>query len=96
MYYVTALAADQTVNTIPEPTLLAFGHHGKVGALLSEDSTDAEAVIGGIRKAGIDVDILAEQLQIEGRDSFGDSFTKLLQSIDTKKVTLRKTRDRET
>lgn len=95
-YYVTALAADQTVNTIPEPTLLAFGHHGKVGALLSEDTTDAEVVIAGVREAGVDVDTLAEQLQIEGRDSFGKSFTKLLQSINTKKATLREARDRVT
>ena len=93
-YYVAALAADQTVNTIPEPTLLAFAHHGEVGALLSEDTTDGEAVIAGIGKAGVDVDAMAEQLQIEGRDSFGNSFTKLLQSIDTKKATLRKARDR--
>ena len=94
-YYVTALAASQTVNTIPEPTLLAFGHHGKVGALLTEDTTDAEAVIEGMRKAGIDVDALAEQLQIEGRKAFSDSFTKLLQRIATKKATLRKARDQE-
>lgn len=95
-YYVTALAAGETVNTIPEPTLLAFGHHGKVGALLSGDSTDAEAVIAEVGKTEVDVDTLAEQLQIEGRDSFGDSFTKLLQSIDTKKATLREARDRVT
>lgn len=93
-YYVTALAADQTVNTIPEPTLLAFAHHGEVGGLLSEDTTDAEAVIAGVKKAGVEVDALAEQLQIEGRDSFGNSFTKLLQSIDTKKGALREARDR--
>ena len=96
IYYVSALAADQTVNTIPEATLLAFGHHGKFGALLSEDTADAEAMIAGARRAGVEVDTLAEQLQIEGRDSFGESFTKLLQRIDTKKATLRDARDRVT
>ena len=95
-YYVAALAAAQTVDTIPEATLLAFGLHGKVGALLSEDTADAEAVIADIGKAGVDVDILAEQLQIDGRDSFGNSFAKLLRSIDTKKATLREARDRVT
>ena len=92
-YYVTALAADQTVNTIPEATLLAFAHHGTVGALLSEDTADAEAVIADIGIAGVDVDALAEQLQIEGRAVFGDSFSSLLQSIDVKKTTLREARD---
>ena len=47
-YYVTALAAEDTVNTMPEATLLAFGRHGSVGALLSTDATDAEAVIAGV------------------------------------------------
>jgi len=90
-YYVTALAANRTVNTLPEATLLAFAHHGKVGALLSE--ADAEAVIADIEKAGVDVDAMAELLQIEGCDVFGESFSKLLESIDVKKKTLREARD---
>jgi transaldolase / glucose-6-phosphate isomerase len=93
-YYVTALAAENTVNTMPEATLLAFGRHGSVGALLSPDTTEAEATIAEIAKAGIDVEALAEELQIKGRDSFDDSFAKLLQSIETKAATLREARDR--
>jgi len=92
-HYVTALAANQTVNTLPEATLLAFAHHGKVGALLSEDPANAEAVLADIGKAGVDVDAMAEQLQIEGCDAFSDSFSKLLASIDVKKTTLREVRD---
>lgn len=95
-FYVTALAADQTVNTIPEATLLAFGHHGTVGDLLTTDTSDAEAVIAGAEQAGVSVDDLAEQLQIKGRDSFGESFAKLLQSIEVKVATLREARERET
>jgi len=94
-YYVTALAAKDTVDTMPEATLLAFGHHGSVGALLSPDTSDAEAVIAEIAQAGVDVDALAEELQIKGRDSFDDSFAKLLQSIETKAASLREARDRE-
>ena len=47
---------------------LAFGRHGSVGALLSTDTTDAEAVIAGVEQAGIDVAALAEELQIKARD----------------------------
>ena len=50
-YYVTALAAENTVNTMPEATLLAFGRHGSVGALLSTDTSDAETVIAGVEQA---------------------------------------------
>jgi transaldolase/glucose-6-phosphate isomerase len=93
-YYVTALAAENTVNTMPEATLLAFGRHGSVGALLATDTTDAEAVIAGVEQAGIDVDALAEELQIKGRDSFDDSFAKLLQSIEAKAAILREAHER--
>jgi transaldolase/glucose-6-phosphate isomerase len=93
-YYVTALAAENTINTMPEATLLAFGRHGSVGGLLSTDTADAEAVIAGVEKAGIDVDALAEELQIKGRDSFDGSFAKLLQSIEAKAAILREARGR--
>lgn len=93
-YYVTALAAEATVNTMPEASLLAFGRHGSVGALLAPDTSDAEAVIAGVEKAGIDVDALAQELQIKGRDSFDESFAKLLQSIEAKAATLREAHER--
>ncbi len=83
-FYVTALAADNTINTMPEATLLAFGDHGKVDGVLAADGGDAEATIATIAKAGVDVDALAADLQIEGRDSFDKSFADLLASIETK------------
>jgi transaldolase / glucose-6-phosphate isomerase len=94
-YYVTALAAPDTVDTMPEATLLAFGRHGRVGELLSTDTSDAEAVIAEVARAGIDVEAVAEELQIKGRDSFDASFAKLLQSIETKAATLREAQGRE-
>ena len=47
--YVEALAAPDTINTIPEKTLHAFAEHGKVGAAMPVDGGDAEAVIARIR-----------------------------------------------
>ncbi|MEP5515676.1 MAG: transaldolase [Bauldia litoralis] len=83
-FYVTALAADNTVNTMPEATLLAFGDHGKLDGVLAADGGGAGETIAAITKAGLDVDALAAQLQIEGRDSFDDSFKQLLDSIEAK------------
>lgn len=93
-YYVTALAAEQTVNTMPESTLLAFGRDGSLGPLLATDTSDAEAVIAGVEQAGIDVDGLAQELQIKGRDSFDQSFAKLLRSIEAKVAALRGAHER--
>jgi transaldolase len=89
-YYVSALAAAQTVNTMPEATLLAFGRNGEVGDLLSPDTTDAESVIAGAARAGIDAPALAAELQTQGAASFDASFAKLLKSIESKAATLRK------
>jgi len=95
-YYVTGLAAPDTVNTMPEATLLAFGKNGKVEGVLTDDGGDAETVIAAVEKAGVDIDALAAELQIKGRDSFDDSFTKLLTSIETKVGVLREAEERET
>ena len=50
--YVEALAATDTINTIPEKTLLAFADHGKVGAALPVDGGYAEAVLEEFRREG--------------------------------------------
>ena len=43
--YVGELAAPNTVNTMPEETLLAFGQHGVVDRAIPNDSGDAEQVL---------------------------------------------------
>lgn len=40
--YVEALAAPDTINTIPEKTLAAFADHGNVAGVLAADGGDAE------------------------------------------------------
>src|SRR5262252_6715771 len=42
--YIGALAAPNTVNTMPEETLLAFGEHGSVNQVMPRDGGDAEQV----------------------------------------------------
>lgn len=82
--YVQALAAPDTINTLPEKTLLAFADHGKVGWLLPADGGDAEAVIEQFQQEGIDVDALAERLQREGVAAFAASWHALLKRIGEK------------
>src|SRR5881409_451222 len=40
--YITSLAAPNTVNTMPEGTLLAFANHGEIGPLLTADDNAEE------------------------------------------------------
>jgi transaldolase len=82
--YIGGLAAPNTVNTMPEETLLDFADHGNVGRLLPRDGRGASATLSEIVKAGVDLDALAADLQSEGAKSFDESWANLLKSIETK------------
>ena len=82
--YVCALAAPNTVNTMPEETLLHFADHGDVGGVLPRDGRRASETLSAIAKAGIDLGALAADLQSEGAKSFDDSWSDLLKAIETK------------
>ena len=86
--YIAGLAAPNTVNTMPEETLLAFADHGKAANALSRDGGDAEAVLAAHVKAGIDLTALAAQLQADGAKGFVKSWHELLGAIDTKSKVL--------
>ena len=82
--YVEALAAPDTVNTLPDKTLQAFADHGKVGTVLPVDGGYAEAVLEEFRREGVDDDALAAQLQQEAADAFSTSWSGLLSRIQEK------------
>jgi len=86
--YVDALAAPDTVDTIPEKTLHAVADHGKPGAVLPVDGGDAEAALAKIAKAGVNLDALAKKLQDDGADAFVKSWKQLLQRIADKQAAL--------
>jgi transaldolase len=86
--YVEALAAPDTIDTIPEKTLHAFAEHGAVHGTMAEDGGDAEAVLARFAQAGIDGDALAAQLQREGAQAFVKSWQALMQRIDAKSEAL--------
>ena len=83
--YVEALAAPDTINTIPEATLQAFADHGKVGAPMAADGGDAEAVLAQFQREGVDIAALAARLQREGADAFAASWRVLLARIEDKR-----------
>jgi len=89
--YIEALAAPDTINTIPTETLLAFTDHGKVDSVLPVDGGDAEEVLARFTQAGVDSAALAAELQREGALSFDKSWNELLASISSKYDTHGKT-----
>jgi transaldolase len=83
--YIEAFASPFTVNTMPEPTLLAFADHGKVADLMPADGGASEQLLKQFEDAGIDVAALADRLQVEGKESFNKSWEELLKSISSQR-----------
>jgi transaldolase len=88
--YLEALAAPNTINTIPEKTLLAFAGHGKVKDVLPPDGGDAETELAEFASAGVDDAALAATLQREGAQSFAKSWRGLMERIASKSEVLTK------
>jgi transaldolase len=82
--YIEALAAPDTINTIPEKTLLAFAEHGKVTNVLPVDEGFAEAVLAEFTREGVDDEALAADLQREGTKAFAKSWDDLMYCIASK------------
>jgi transaldolase len=82
--YVSGLAAPDTVNTMPEATLLAFAEHGRTPSALPADGGDCETVLDRFARGGIDAVNLAGQLQREGAEAFVKSCNDLLLCIESK------------
>ena len=87
--YIGALAAPNTVDTMPEETLLAFSEHGKLGSSLSRDGGDCEQTLMAFSRAGVDLTKLAADLQSDGAKSFVDSWKDLLSSLESKSKALK-------
>src|SRR5215470_5206176 len=86
-YYLGRLAAPDTIDTVPEKTLLAFADHGSLDQRLEPNYSAAERTISAIADAGVNVDILAERLQRQGAGAFKADWAALLVAIQEKAET---------
>jgi transaldolase len=82
--YITALAAPDTIDTMPEKTLLALADHGQLNGVMPEDGGDADATVAKITAAGVDIDALALKLQQDGAQAFVKSWHQLLGRLSDK------------
>jgi transaldolase len=84
--YIDALAAPNSVNTMPEKTLLAFAERGRVGGTLSAGGGMADSTLFAIERGGVDVAALGAKLQKDGAAAFVKSWEELLGVIRKKMV----------
>jgi len=81
--YVTDLVAADTVNTMPEKTLLAFADHGTSrGDQVSANTAADQQVIDDLARVGISYDEVIATLEREGVDKFIASWEELVATVD--------------
>jgi transaldolase len=79
--YISELIAPDTVNTMPEKTLMAYADHGQPGTAVQEAYADAEQVMKSVAEAGVDLDDVFRVLEEEGVQKFVDSWDELTTSV---------------
>jgi transaldolase/glucose-6-phosphate isomerase len=87
--YVEELIGPETVNTMPQQTMMAFKEHGEVRLSLLENVEGARQVLRDLAAIGIDMDKVTSDLRVDGVKLFADSIDKLLEEIANKKQKLR-------
>lgn len=76
--YVDTLIGPNTVNTLPDKTLLAFDDHGTVERTVDADPAWAARIVDDLHNLGIDLEEVATKLEQEGVESFAKSFEDVL------------------
>jgi len=84
VYYVEALAAPHTVNTLPPETFAAYRDHGNPVIRIQESVAAAPAQFGALAEVGIDLKTVTRELEAEGVAKFAASYAAVLAGIDTK------------
>lgn len=81
--YVEELVAPHTVNTMPLETIDAYQEHGPDPiAFGPEEMAEAQTVIDGMGRVGVDYDDVMEVLEREGVDKFIASWEELVADVD--------------
>lgn len=84
IYYVEALLAPGTVNTLPPETLDAYRDHGDPAVRIHDDLDGAHRRMARLGELGIDFVTVLEELEKEGVEKFSKSYHDLLDTIEEK------------
>lgn len=80
--YVSELVVANSVNTMPESTLLAFADHGPAPRdLVTGNYSDAKKLFAEIAAIGVSYSDLTERLEREGLQKFVESWTELQSTV---------------
>jgi transaldolase len=83
-YYVEALLAPHTVNTLPPETFAAFRDHGQLRLRIEEERAHAATRLAALPEYGIDLQAVTKDLEDDGVAKFAQSYRSLLAGIEAK------------
>src|SRR6185437_5995435 len=84
--YVEGLIGKDTINTITIETLEAFRDHGRAASHLEDGLTKAGVILTQMKKKGIDIDIIAQELEDEGIRKFDQAYDEILEAVKRKRL----------
>lgn len=80
--YVTGLCAPNTVNTMPEKTLLATADHAEItGDTVTGAYAESNAVLDDLAALGVDYNDVVAKLEVEGLEKFEIAWNELLADL---------------
>jgi transaldolase len=83
--YVDELIGPDTVNTMPDATIVAARDHATPERTVDRDVDAARELMRELEAAGVDLDdIVLRQLVDEGVEAFGESYEELIESLEQK------------
>jgi transaldolase len=83
-YYVEALIAPDSVNTMPPATIAAYRDHGNPAIRIGNDLEEARAHPGRLAQIGISLEQVTNQLEIDGIEAFQRSFQSMLAVVENR------------
>ncbi len=89
IYYVEALVAPDSVDTMPPETFEAYRDHGDPKVRIHDEIDAAHAAFSALPGLGIDFASVVQELEDEGVKKFSDSYDGLLQAIVQKEKAMR-------
>jgi transaldolase len=84
VYYVEALVAPRTVNTLPPETFSAYRDHGRPAVRIQSGMAAAQAQLKALADVGIDLARVTQDLEDDGVAKFAASYRSLLAGIEAK------------
>ncbi len=86
LYYVEALVASDTVDTMPPATIVAYKDHGKPEVRIDKDLDDAFRVIEQLEEFGVKMDWVTQKLEDDGVAAFAKSFDSLIAVVEARRA----------